>query len=166
MRYQTLQQAIKEITESHQADITYYTGLEQDFDPANDVNYPALVFTPPAFNLNLDNETDQANKTWKLHFETMELLSTESTTAEKNEALDRTGEYLKDIVLEFWITYGTESKTVTVNNITEALDFVITSQPIFAPFIDLGDNVTGWQVDLEITEQLKEDLCHLPDIFS
>ena len=166
MRYQTLQQAIEDITEAHQSDIQFFSGLESDHDTANDINYPALVFTPPAFDLNLDNETDQANKTWKIHLEAQELLSDQSTTEQKQEALDRTAEYLKDIVLEFWITYGYENKTVTKNNITETLDFVISSQPVFLAFIDVNDGVTGWMVDFEITEGLKEDLCHLPDIFS
>ena len=165
MRYQTLQQAIQDITESHDSDIQFYSGLESEFDLGNDIQYPALIFTPPSFDLSLDNDTDQANKTWKIHLEVQELLSTETSTTEKQEALDRTAEYLKDIVLRFWITYGYENKTVTKNNVTETLDFVVSSISSFIPFIDEGDSVTGWMVDVEIQEGLKEDLCHLPDIF-
>jgi hypothetical protein len=166
MRYQTLQQAIQDITESHDSDIQFYSGLESEFDVANDIQYPALIFTPPSFDMSLDLDTDQANKTWKIHLEAQELISSEASTAEKQEALDRTGEYIKDIVLELWITYGYENKTVTKNNVTETLDFVISSQPSFVPFIDLADGVTGWMVDFEITEGLKEDICHLSDVFS
>ena len=166
MRYQTLQKAIQDITEAHQADIQFYSGLKSGFDPVNDVQYPALIFVPPSFDMSLDNETDQANKTWKIHLEVWELMSTESSDDQNEIAFDRTCEYIKDIVLRFWTAYGELDTEVTVNNVTDTLDFTVTSQPAFVGFQDGGDGVTGWVVDFEITEGLKEDLCHLPDIFT
>ena len=166
MRYQSLQKAIQDITESHVASLQFYSGLKSGFDTANNIEFPAVIFTPPAFDMSLDNDTDQANATWKVHLEVWELLSTESTDAEKEEAFDRTCEYLKDIVLQFWIVYGYESKTVTVGNVTDTLDFVITTQPSFVGFQDTQENITGWMVDFEIQEGLKEGLCHLPSVFS
>ena len=166
MRYQTLQKAIEDITLAHQADIKFYSGLKSGFDPVNDVQYPALIFVPPSFDMSLDNETDQANKTWKIHLEVWELMSTESSDEQNEIAFDRTCEYIKDIVLRFWTAYGELDTEVTVNNVTNTLDFVVTSQPAFVGFQDVGDGVTGWVVDFEIQEGLKEDLCHLPDIFS
>lgn len=166
MRYNILQQAIKEIVESHKADIKYFSGLEEDFDPSQKVNYPAIVFTPPAFDLQIENEPEQKNQIWKLHFESQEMLSTAASTTKKQEALDRTAEYLKDVVLEFIYTYGYDNKTVTIDNITETLDFEVTSTLTFLPFIDVNDSVTGWQIDLEIKEARIDSLCHLPDVFN
>ena len=166
MRYQSLQAAFEAITLSHQADIKFYSGLKSGFDTASDIQYPALIFAPPSFDMSLDNDTDQANKSWKIHLEVWEPLSTESTDDQRVEAFDRTCEYLKDIVLRFWIAYGYEDTEVTVNNVTDTLDFVITTQPAFVGFQDEHDNVTGWMVDFEIQEGIKEDLCGLPDIFS
>lgn len=165
MRYQTLQQAFKEITEAHDASLKYFTGLESDLDPSNRKHYPCLVFTPPGFNINLDNENNNNFNVWQIHLESRELMSTTSSVDEKNIALDRTREYLKDIVLRFVLTYG-DNREVTKNNLTETLNFRVTTQPVFLPFIDISDGVTGWQVDFEITEGLYDDICHLDDIFS
>jgi hypothetical protein len=164
MRYQALQQAIKVIVESHEAGISYFTGLEEDWDTDSSENYPAVIFIPTPFVLDLDNDTDQANRTWKIHIEVHEQFHDQTVDA-KNAALDRTSEYLKDIILEFVFTYG-DSKDVTFNNLTETLDFTVTTPVPMEPFINLGDNKTGWLVDFEIKEALKEDLCGLPDIFS
>jgi len=165
MRYQTLQQAINEIVSAHKADLTFFTGLESDFDPANNVHYPAIVFTPPAFTMPFPDGTVGMD-TWTLHIESQEQLSDSSTTAQKQEALDRTREYLRDIVLEFVYNYGYENKAVSYGNITENLDFVVTEVAAFSPFIDINDGITGWQVDLTIQEGDYDTLCHLSDIFS
>jgi hypothetical protein len=164
MRYQTLQQAFKEIAAAHDADLKYFTGLESDLDPSNKLHYPCLVFTPPSFDMSLDTETNSNYNKWKIHLETRELMSTTSSVDEKNIALDRTREYLKDIILEFVVNYG-DDKEITKNNLTETLNFHITTQPVFLPFIDISDGVTGWQVDFEITESLYNDICQLADIF-
>lgn len=166
MRYQSLQEAIREITESHVSDLQFYSGLKSGFDTANNVNFPAIVFVPPSFDMPIDNEAAQAHKVWKIHLEAWELLSTESTDQEKEEAFDRTCEYLKDVVLQFWTVYGYPSKTVTVGNVTDTLDFTISSVPSFVGFQDEQDNITGWMVDFEITEGLEDDVCHLPSVFS
>lgn len=165
MRYQTLQAAIKEITLAHDADLIPFTGLESDLDPSRKLHYPCIVFTPPSFDLDLTNETNNNFTKWKIHLESRELMSTSSSVDEKNIALDRTREYLKDVVLQFVLVYGDE-KEVTHNNLTETLDFKVTTQPVFLPFIDISDGITGWQVDFEITEGLYNDICHLDDIFS
>jgi len=165
MRYQTLQQAFKEITLAHDADLKYFTGLESDLDPSRKLHYPCLVFTPPGFALNLENETNNNFNRWKIHLETRELLSTTSSVDEKNIALDRTREYLKDIVLQFVLVYG-DNKEVSKNNVTETLNFKTTVQPEFLPMLDKSDGIAGWQTDFEITEGLYNDICHLSDIFS
>ena len=166
MRYQTLIQAVQDIAESHAADLTFFNGLESDFDPASGTDYPALVMTPSPALLELGNEPAQASKTWKIHLEVYEQISDTASVTDKNEALDRTHEYLKDVILQLFFEYGYENKEVTVNNVTETLDFTITVNPELIPFIGEGDNLTGWYADFEIKEGLYEDLCHLPDIFN
>jgi len=165
MRYQTITQAFKEIVESHKAGIRFFTGLESEAVTDNNENYPLVVLVPTDFTLSLDNSLKDNNKTWNIELQVQELLSDQSTVQEKNEALDRTGEYLKDIVLQFVTVYG-DDYDVTYGNITETLDFVTESQPAFVPFIDEGDGVTGWQVTFSIKEGVNQDMCHLPDMFN
>lgn len=164
MRYNILQQALKEIVESHKAEITFVTGLETDINTEN-VRYPVVFLQPPAFDMPF-NDGVVGNDIWSIHLESQEQISDASTTEEKQEALDRTREYLRDIVLEFTYTYGNDGKSVTVDNITEVMDFIVIETTAFVPFVDLGDNITGWMVDFKIQEGDYDTLCHLTDIFN
>jgi len=163
MRYAIIQQAIKEITGSHKSGLTFVTGLEEDIE-AGSIQYPIIFLQPPSFTMPLFKDEAGADS-WNIHLESQEQLQAGTSAAEKQEALDRTREYLRDIVLKFVYLYGVDGATVTVNNLTEALDFETTSTAPFLPFIDIGENITGWQVDFTIREGNQADLCHLNDVF-
>tara|TARA_R100001244_G_C5149744_1_gene129458 strand:- start:551 stop:1051 length:501 start_codon:yes stop_codon:yes gene_type:complete len=166
MRYQTLIQAIKEVSDSHKADPTFVTGLESDINPSDSTKYPVTFLPPPKFGEPVSSETIASNTTWTIHLESQELLSDTSSTDQKQEALDRTREILRDIYFRFVLKYGYDGETVTVNNVSEETDFIVSTAPEFAPFISIGDNITGWQVDFSIQEGVNNDLCHLDDVFS
>lgn len=163
MRYAILQQAIKEITESHKSGLTFVTGLEEDKNIGS-VQYPIIFLSPPAFTMPLFKE-QIGSDSWVVHLESQELLQESTSVEVKQAALDRTREYLRDIVLKFVYNYGVNSQSVTVDNLTEVLDFEVVGEAPFLPFIDIDDNITGWQVDFTIRENTQEDLCHLTDIF-
>ncbi len=163
MRYAILQQAIKEITESHKSGLTFVTGLEEDIE-AGSIQYPIVFLQPPSFTMPLFKDEVGADS-WNIHLETQEQLQPGASTAEKQEALDRTREYLRDIVLKFVYLYGVDGATVTVNNLTEVLDFETTTTAPALPFIDIDENITGWQVDFTIQDGKQADLCHLSDVF-
>ncbi len=163
MRYSIIQQAFKEITESHKSNITFVTGLEEDIDMGS-IQYPLLFLQPPAFSMPLLTDSIGSD-TWKIHLETQEQMQGSASTNSKQQALDRTREYLRDIVLNFVYNYGVNNKSVTVGNLTETLDFEVVGVAESSPFISLDDNITGWQIDFAIRENKHEDLCHLNDIF-
>lgn len=164
MRYAILQQAIKEITESHKANLTFVTGLESDIDTESE-QYPIIFLQPPSSILTLASDT-VGSDTWQIHLEAQEMLDPESSVSQKQEALDRTREYLKDIVHQFVYTYGQDGKTVTIENTTETLDFKAVTTGQLTPFIDLGDNISGHLVDFSIQEEGQANLCHLNDVFN
>ncbi len=166
MRYQTLVKSIKTISDSHKADPTFVTGLESDINPSDNTKYPVTFLPPPKFSEPASNETIASNTTWAIHLEVQELLSDTSSVDQKQEALDRTREILRDIYFRFILKYGFDGETVTVNNVSEETDFIVATAPEFAPFISIGDNITGWQVDFAIQEGVNNDLCHLDDVFS
>lgn len=166
MRYQSIIQAIKEITESHKASLTFASGLESDIDPASATNYPLIFLPPPSFTEPQSIDSISSNTIWRLHLESHEILSDTSTTDQKQEALDRTREYLRDVYYKFILDYGFDVKSVTVNNLTEELDFKLTAASEFSPFIQIGDGITGWQVDFTIQEGINNNLCHLTDVFN
>ena len=164
MQYQTIQQAIKEIVESHVSNLTFVTGLESDIDTEN-IQYPIVYLQPPASTLALSSESIGAD-IWQIHLQSQEQLELESSTDDKQAALNRTRESLKDIVHQFVYNYGQATKDVTVNNNTETLDFNTTSTGIMSPFVDKDANVTGHMIDFTIQENTPANLCHLPDTFS
>jgi len=166
MRYQTLIQAIKDTSDAHKADPTFATGLESDINPSDSTQYPVTFLPPPKFSEPASTESIASNTVWTIHLEVQELLSDTSTADQKQEALDRTSEILRDIYFRFILKYGYDGETVEVNNVSEALDFTVSTAPEFAPFMSLGDNITGWQVDFAIQEGVNNDLCHLDDVFS
>lgn len=165
MRYQTLVQELKEVAESHNANETFFSGQEADINPSNNTRYPVVFLVPPKFSEQANNESLSSNTVWTIHMEAQELLSESSTTDQKSEALDRTREILRDVYFQF-VLDGMDDKSITVNNVTEILDFSVSTAPEFAPFVDIGDNITGWQVDFAIQEGTNDNLCHLPDVFS
>lgn len=163
MQYQIIQQALKEIIESHVSGLTFVTGLESEIDTAR-VQYPIVYLQPPASTLALSSESLGAD-IWQIHLQSQELLSQESSTEDKQAALNRTRDNLKDIVHQFVYMYGREGREITVNNRTESLDFKTTTTGIMTPFIDKGANVTGHMIDFSIQEEGREDLCHLANTF-
>lgn len=163
MRYSIIQQAFKEITESHKSGLTFVTGLEEDID-LGAIQYPLVFLQPPSFEMPLLTDTIGAD-TWRVHLETQEQLSAGTSTDNKQAALDRTREYLRDILLNFVYNYGVNNKSVTAGNLTEVLDFEVVGTAPALPFISLDDNITGWQVDFTIRENSQADLCHLNDVF-
>lgn len=165
MRYQTIIKAIKDTSNAHQADLTFVTGLETAIDVDN-AKYPVTFLAPPRFTESLNIETLSLNTVWTIHLEVQELLSNDSSVDQKQEALDRTRELLRDVFYRFIVKYGIDGETVTVNNLSEKTDFTLSSAVEFAPFVDIGHNITGWQVDFSIQEGGNADLCHLDDVFS
>tara|TARA_R100001244_G_C5160731_1_gene130971 strand:- start:818 stop:1315 length:498 start_codon:yes stop_codon:yes gene_type:complete len=165
MRYQTIIEGIKLIVESHKSDLTFFSGLESDKDPANNVHYPLIFLPPPIPTEPLTLESISSNTKWLLHIESQELLSNDSTTQQKQEALDRTREYLRDVYYKF-ILNGFDITSVTFNNVTEDLDFKLDTEAPFQAFIDINDGVTGWMVDFTIQESDNNNLCHLDDVFN
>ena len=165
MRLQTITEGMKVIAESHKSSLTFFTGLESDIDSANNNHYPIIFFSPPRFIESGSIESLGSNTVWELHLESQELLSAGSTTQQKQEALDRTREYLRDVFLKFALS-GYDVTPVTFNNLTENLDFNLLDPSPFAPFIDINDNVTGWQVDFKIQESNSNPVCHINDIFN
>ena len=163
MRFSIIQQALKEIVGSHKSNITFVTGLEDDIEMGS-IQYPVVFLQPPSFSMPLLNDTP-GNDSWNIHLEAQEQLSDSSSAQQKNEALDRTREYLRDIVLKFVYDYGVNGATVTVDNLSDTLDFEVLNPAPVLPFIDLDDNLTGWQIDFTIRENRQSNLCHLDDIF-
>ena len=106
MRYQTLVQAINDISDAHNADPSFATGLESDINPNDDSLYPLTFLPPPKFSEIALTESMSSNTIWTMHIEVQEVLSTESTTQQKQEALDRTREILRDIYFQFVLVYG------------------------------------------------------------
>ena len=165
MRYQTIIQAIKERSESHKANESFATGLESDKDAADNTKYPLIFLPPPSFEETASIESLSSNTIWSIHLEVQEQLSDESTADQKQEALDRTREILKDIYFQFVID-GLDCREITFNNVTENLDFNLSSTSPFQPFMDLGNNITGWMVDFSIQEADSKSLCNLSDVFA
>lgn len=164
MRYQTILQAVKEVADSHKANQSFVTGLESDIDVEN-AQYPLIFMPPPSFEESENTQSLSSNTIWNLHIESQELLSTESTLQQKNEALDRTREILRDVYFKL-VLNGMDSESITFNNVTEVLDFTVTKSSPFSPFVDLGNNMTGWFVDFSIQENNNNDLCNLSDVFA
>lgn len=165
MRLQTILEGVKNIVESHKSSLTFVTGLESDINPSNKTHYPLIFLSPPRFSETGNVASLGSNTTWELHLESQELLSTGSSAQQKQEALDRTREYLRDVFLKFALD-GYDVTPVTFNNLTEDLDFNLLDSAPFAAFIDLNDNVTGWQVDFKIQESGNNSVCHINDIFN
>jgi len=165
MRYQTIVEGIRDIAESHKSIETFATGLESDIDPSASTLYPLIFLAPPTPTAPLTQDSIGSNESWTVHLEAQEIISDASTTQQKEEALDRTLEYLRDVYYKF-ILNGFDVTSVTVNNKTENLDFRVTTESPFQPFIQINDGVTGWMVDFTIQEGNNSTLCHLDDVFN
>jgi hypothetical protein len=165
MRYQTITEALKLLAISHKANESFATGLESDKDAADNTKYPLIFLPPPSLDGALNLESFSSNSVWNIHLEVQEQLSDESTADEKQESLDRTLEILRDVYYQF-ILDGSDTKNITVNNLTETIDFELSTTSPFKPFITIGDGITGWMVDFSIQESNSNDLCHLSDVFT
>lgn len=164
MRLDTFQALIKQITEKHKAGVRFFTGLEKDFDPANEKLFPAVLLVPVS--LELTCQPPEYLKTYKLQLRCLDILPMSRTTDEVNKILHKTQQVLENIILKFNLDYGFKQAEVTFNNLTERADFALTSVA-FEPFIDDGaNNLTGWQADFTFREGAQFDACCVDDQFT
>lgn len=165
MRYQTLTGLFKDRVEAHKADITYIDETVEDFDPASEKNYPLILFMTPSLTGNLINESDQNNKTWTIELQAQELEGEGITPELRAEILDRTLEYLENVILEVFVNFNNQT-SFTTENLTEELDFTIPSVA-YAKFINVGaEGLTGWSATFTMVEDTYQNCEHLTDIFN
>lgn len=164
MNIGTIYDLMKDIVEAHVDDIRFYSGLEDEFDPANTDSYPAVLMQPISNNENLDKA--QLINSWSLVIEYHELMPQNRTVADVNKQLDNTLRILKEILHRFIVDYGWEAKPYTHNLKTETIDFTVPAPINFTPFVGKTENNTvGWQAQFTILEQPRENICCLNDTF-
>lgn len=161
MTLQTLQLLFKDITERHKGDVRFFTGLQSDFDPANEANYPALHVDPISVSTTL---TDQYVVNWSIVMELVDKLPDDRTTEDVNEALNRLNEVRKAVMFEL-MNFGRGDKEF--NGVE--LDFTIPAIILDTPIIDeTENNLTGWQTTFTIVEPIAGSTvqCCLDDNFN
>tara|TARA_R100001244_G_scaffold131882_3_gene106092 strand:- start:488 stop:985 length:498 start_codon:yes stop_codon:yes gene_type:complete len=165
MRYQTLTNLFKTVTENHKADLTFIDETITDADTASEVVYPLILFMVPTLVDNLNIQLDQNNAGWTIELQAQELEGEGVTPELRAEILDRTLEYLRNIILEIMVNYNNQT-SFTTNNLSEELDFTV-SPPSYAKFINVGsEGLTGWQATFTITEDTYTNCTVLGDIFN
>ena len=161
MTLETLQALLKDITDRHKADVRFFTGLNSDFDPANENQYPALHVDPISTSEVIFNA--QYTENWSMVMELVDILPQDRTSDDVNDALNRMNEIRKAFFFEL-INFGDGSKDFQGTS----LDFTIPTPIVNTPIIDeTENNLTGWQSTFTIVEPIAGSTlqCRLDDNF-
>jgi len=165
MRLDVLQALLSDIVTRHKADITFFTGLRSDFDPASARKFPAVHVQPITKNRIIFNGQYTIN--WTVLMEVVDRLPEDRQTTDINAMLNRMDVITDEILFELHC-FGDENKSLTVNNIAHKFDFQIPA-PIDGTVIidETENNLTGWATSFTIVEPVdgSDIVCCLTDSF-
>jgi len=156
---------VQGIVPRHKGNIRFFTGLEKDFDPSDDANYPAFFISPITVSPDLRTEQGESVKNWNFVCEMLDLLPEDRDPDSYNDVLNRTLIQIDEILLSFFLDFGDKTQETRYRGDVSITDFNVALGATYVPWIDKGaQNVTGWQGTFTITETLRADACCLDDI--
>jgi len=151
------------LTTGHEAVYSFFHGIERDFDPVNNVQYPAIFMLP--INVGTDINAGRFIKSYSLVLQCIDLLPEDRTTQQIGDALAKT-----DLILDQILTYFTvnfQGKELTIGGKLVRFDFTFTSAPSKTPLVDAGtSNLTGFECSFTITGQVGYDECFNDEVIN
>ncbi len=160
MTLETLQFILKEIVEDHDAGLTFFNGLETDFDAKALKTFPSVIIVSITHNGNFGNSS-QPSQTFTINGFSADSYPVDRAPELYNQILARSYGFMRDIELRM-VQYG--DKSLTRNG--EVLDFTM---PVPANMIDYKDekeyNAAGHLFTITLTDNLRIEECCVDDRF-
>lgn len=157
MKLRTLHALLKTIVEDHKSDLTYFQGLETDFNAANEAKMPVFAVVSIE-NLLVQSNPGRPQQNWIISGFLADSLPVDRSVDAVETSKERTNEILKDIAFRLE-DFGDE-KDFTAEDLTERLDFNFLAGFSMIPFTDEKDfNATGWVFTVTLQESVDLDFC-------
>lgn len=163
MKLRTLHALLQTIVEDHESDLTYFNGIETDFNTGNNAQLPVLAVLA-IDNLVVQSAAGRPQQNWTISGFIGDSLPMDRTTDAVQASRERTNEIMHDITFRLE-DYGDE-KTFTSNDLTEKLSFTFLSGLSMTTFTDEKEyNATGWIFTVTLQESVDADYCCVENRF-